>query len=68
MRKRSAIVIAASAVAARATASSAWAGPRGGIVFERFDPRIDEDRIYRFGPDGTGLHAITRPPRGAEWP
>jgi hypothetical protein len=67
MRKRSAIVIAATAVGARATASSAWAGPRGRIVFQRFGPRIGKDRIYRIRPDDTGPHAITRPRGNAEW-
>ncbi len=67
MRKRSAIVIVTTAVAAHAVASSAWAGHGGRIVFERFDPRIGKDRIYRIRPDGAGLHAITRPPGGAEW-
>jgi hypothetical protein len=66
MRKRSAIVIAATAVVALAAASSAWAGPGGRIVFERFDPRIG-NRIYSIRLDGTGPHAIARPPRGAEW-
>jgi hypothetical protein len=67
MRKRSAIVVATTAVAVRAAASSGWAGHGGRIVLERFDPRIDEDCIHRIGPDGTGLHAITRPPGGTEW-
>ena len=66
MRKRSAIVIATPPVAALATASPACAGHRGRIVFQRFDPRIGKDRIYRIRPDGTGLHAITRPPGNAE--
>ena len=66
MRKRSATVIATPAVAALASASPACAGHRGRIVFQRFDPRIGKDRIYRMRPDGTGLHAITPPPGNAE--
>jgi hypothetical protein len=64
MRKRSAIVIAADA--ALAASSSASAGHDGRIAFERFDPRIG-NRIYSIRLDGTGPHAITRPPKGAEW-
>jgi hypothetical protein len=68
VRRRSALVIATTAVAARATASSAWAGDAARIVFQRFDPRIGKDRLHGIGPDGTGLHAITRPEGNAEWP
>jgi hypothetical protein len=67
MRKRSAIVIAATAVAARASASSAWAGHGGRIVFERFDPRVGKDRIHRIRPDGAGLDVIRQSPGDAEW-
>jgi hypothetical protein len=67
VRKRSALVIATTAVAARATASSARAGHGARIVFQRFDPRIGKDRLHRIRPDGTGLHTIT-PPGNAEWP
>ena len=59
-------MIATRAVAALATASPTCAAHGGRIVFQRFDPRIGEDRIYRIRPDGTGLHAITRPPGNAE--
>jgi hypothetical protein len=54
MRKRSAIVIATPAVAALATASSACAGHRGRIVFQRFDPRIGEDRPPPGNAEGDG--------------
>jgi len=68
MRKRSAIVIATTVVAAPATAASAWAGHFGRVVLQRVDPRIGKDRLHRIGPDGTDLHAITRLPGDAEWP
>jgi hypothetical protein len=68
MRKRSAIVVATTAFAAPAVASSAWAGHRGRIVLERFDPRIGKDYPHRISPDGTGLQAITPPPGKARWP
>jgi TolB protein len=38
----------------------------GQIVFQRFDPHIGKDRIYKIRPDGTGLHPITKPPAKAE--
>jgi hypothetical protein len=66
MRKRSAIVVATTAVAALAVASSAWAGYGSRIVLERFDPRIGQDRIHSRSDD-TGPHAITRPRGNAEW-
>ena len=66
MRKRSAIVVATTAVAAPAVASSASAGHGARIVFERLEPRVRKARLHRIKPDGTGLHAITRLPRGAE--
>jgi hypothetical protein len=63
VRKRSAIVIAATAVAALATASSAWGGDGARLAFQRFDPLIGN----RIRPDGAGLQAITPPPGNAGW-
>jgi Tol biopolymer transport system component len=36
------------------------------IAFNRFDPDLGKVRIYAVRRDGTGLHAISRPPAGAD--
>ena len=55
------------AVAALATASPTCTAHGGRSVFERSELRIGRNGIHRIRPDGTGPHAITRPPGGAEW-